>query len=101
MERGLTLTCSQVDLGEPTHTLIPCWMHDPLPPTNQCTGCFAPALSSMPKNIKGLTQIVVRALLSWKCGVPIIVLFSSPSPIEGYKCNLLIKMPLSARSLAS
>lgn len=33
-----------VDLGEPTHTLIPCGMPKPLPPRNQCTGWFAPAL---------------------------------------------------------
>jgi hypothetical protein len=30
------------DLGEPTHTLIFCWMPNPLPPRNQCTGWFAP-----------------------------------------------------------
>ena len=24
--------------------LVPCWMPKPLPPRNQCTGCFAPAL---------------------------------------------------------
>ncbi len=34
------------DLGEPTHTLVPCWMPKPLPPRNQCTGCFAPAMDS-------------------------------------------------------
>ena len=33
-----------VDLGEPTHTLIPCGMPKQLPPRNQCTGWFAPAL---------------------------------------------------------
>ena len=31
------------DLGEPTHTLIPCWMPKPLTPRNQYTGWFAPA----------------------------------------------------------
>ena len=25
-------------------TLVPCWMPEPLPPRNQCTGCFAPTL---------------------------------------------------------
>ena len=29
--------------SEPTHTLVPCRMPKPLPPRNQCTGCFAPA----------------------------------------------------------
>jgi hypothetical protein len=33
------------DLGEPTHTLIPCWMHKSLPQRNQCMGWFAPAPS--------------------------------------------------------
>ena len=28
--------------GEPTHTPILCWMPKPLPPRNQCTGCYAP-----------------------------------------------------------
>ena len=27
-------------LGEPNHTLVPCWMPKPLPPRNQCTGWF-------------------------------------------------------------
>ena len=36
------------NLGEPTHTLIPCWMHQPLPSSrDQCTGCFAPTVSKM------------------------------------------------------
>ena len=26
--------------GEPTHTLVPCWMTTTLPPKNQCTICF-------------------------------------------------------------
>ena len=30
------------NLGEPTHTLVPCWMPKPLPRRNECTGCFAP-----------------------------------------------------------
>lgn len=39
-----TTTCMTFDdLGEPTHTLVPCWMPEPLPPRNQCTSCFAPA----------------------------------------------------------
>ena len=33
-----------MDLGEKTHTLIPCWMPKPLPSKNQCTGWFAPTL---------------------------------------------------------
>ena len=32
-----------MELGEPIHTLVPCWMPKPLPPRNKCTGCFAPA----------------------------------------------------------
>ena len=32
----------ELDLGEPNHTLNPCWMPKPLPPRNQCTCCFAP-----------------------------------------------------------
>ena len=35
------------DLGEPTHTLIPCWMSKPLPPRNECTGCFAPSVDDL------------------------------------------------------
>jgi hypothetical protein len=33
-------------LGEPTHTLVPCWMPKPLPPRNQYTCCFVPTLQS-------------------------------------------------------
>ena len=33
------------DLGEPTHTLVPCWMPKPLPTRNQCMGSFTPALN--------------------------------------------------------
>ena len=36
-----------MDLGEPTHTLVPCWMPKPLPPRNQCAGWFAPALGML------------------------------------------------------
>ena len=36
---------SHADLGESTHTLVPCWMPKPLPPRNQCTCCFAPTLT--------------------------------------------------------
>ena len=32
-----------LDLGEPTHTLVPCWMPKPLPPRDQWMGWFAPA----------------------------------------------------------
>ena len=39
-----------MDFGEPTHTLVPCWMPKPLPPRNQCTGWFAPALHT-PKTL--------------------------------------------------
>ena len=28
------------DLGEPTHILVPCWLPKPLPPRNECMGCF-------------------------------------------------------------
>ena len=35
--------CVDVDLGEPTHTLVPCWMPKPLSSRNQCTGCFVPS----------------------------------------------------------
>ena len=30
------------DLGEPTQTLVPCWMPKHLPSRNECTGCYAP-----------------------------------------------------------
>ena len=33
----------KIDLGEPTHTIVPCWMPKLLPPRNKCTDCFAPA----------------------------------------------------------
>ena len=32
------------DLDKPTHTLVLCWMPEPLPPRNQCTAHFPPAL---------------------------------------------------------
>ena len=37
----------RLDLGEPTHTLVPCWMPKPLPTRNQCMGGFAPAPKSV------------------------------------------------------
>ena len=40
-----TLAYGVEDLGESTHTLVTCWIPKPLPPRNQCTGCFAPAWS--------------------------------------------------------
>ena len=43
------LTC---DLGEPTHTLVPCWMPKPLPPRNQCKGWLAPAPHKLQNVIK-------------------------------------------------
>jgi hypothetical protein len=43
MPRFWFTTPTMGDLGEPTHTLIPCWMSKPLPPRIQCTGWFAPA----------------------------------------------------------
>ena len=33
------------DLGEPTHTLILCWMSIPLPPKNESMDCFTPAVA--------------------------------------------------------
>ena len=43
------------DLGEPTHTLVPCWMPKPLPPRNRCTGWFAPtfSVSTPPEKLVG------------------------------------------------
>ena len=35
------------DLGEPTRTLVPCWMPKPLPPKNQCTDWFAQPTQKM------------------------------------------------------
>ena len=35
------------NLGEPTHTLVPCWMPKPLPLRNKCTGWFLQAEFSM------------------------------------------------------
>ena len=32
------------DLGDLTHTLVPCWMSTPLPPRNQCMGWFTLAV---------------------------------------------------------
>ena len=32
------------NLGEPTHTLVSCWMPKTLSPRNKCTGWFTPAL---------------------------------------------------------
>ena len=37
------LLVSIFNLGELTHTLVPCWIPKPLPPKNECTCCFAPA----------------------------------------------------------
>ena len=33
------------DLGEPTHTHVPCWVPKPLPPRIECMGCLAPTIS--------------------------------------------------------
>jgi hypothetical protein len=44
----LSLEKLEMDLGEPTHILVPCWMSKPLPPRNQCMGWFAPALEMPP-----------------------------------------------------
>ena len=30
------------DFSEPTYILVFCWMPKPLPPRDECTGCFAP-----------------------------------------------------------
>ena len=35
-------------LGEPTQTLVLCWMPKPLPPRNQCTTCFVPTKTKTP-----------------------------------------------------
>ena len=37
--------CHPYDLGELTHTLVPCWMPKPLFPRNQCTGLVRPSPS--------------------------------------------------------
>ena len=42
LDSGFRTLC-EPNLGEPTHTLVPCWMPKPLPPRNQCTCCFAPS----------------------------------------------------------
>ena len=33
--------------GEPTHTMVPCWMTATLPPRNQCMVCFATAVPNV------------------------------------------------------
>lgn len=36
-----------MSLGEPNHTLVPCWMMTvALLPTNECLGCFPPTFFS-------------------------------------------------------
>ena len=48
-----------VDLGEPTHILVSCWMPKPLPPRNQCTGCFTPTYTC----IQSFSRLVLLHLL--------------------------------------
>ena len=54
MLNALFFLCQFLDLGEPTHTLIP-WMPKPLPPRNQCTGWFA--LASILKSTPNRTPL--------------------------------------------
>ena len=39
-QKGGGMCC--MDLGKPTHRLVPCWIPKPSPPRNQCTGWFTP-----------------------------------------------------------
>ena len=43
--------------GKPTHALVPCWMPKPLPPRNQCTDQFAPAMKSRVRVHKQLGSV--------------------------------------------
>ena len=49
------------DLGEPTHTLVPCWMPKPLPPRNQCMVGSPHPLCSYLQNLgwKKIVSIVI------------------------------------------
>ena len=72
--------CVCEDLGEPTHTLVPCWMPKPLPPRNQCTGWFAPTVREdvskcislqLKRVTKSLTESCLRRLL----GIILLIFF--------------------------
>ena len=59
-----------VDLGEPTHTfVVSCWMPKPLPPRNECTGCFIPASDMCISYISELLDVwindIVTLILAW------------------------------------
>ena len=45
--------------GEPTHTLVPCWMTAALPPKYNCTGCFTRAISKL------LWEELLHDLVPW------------------------------------
>ena len=49
---------STLDFSEPTHTLISCWMPEPLPPRNKCTSCFAstPKICASKEQVYGLVR---------------------------------------------
>ena len=49
--------------GEPTHKLVPCYMIATLPPRNQCTGCFAPAMCLGSTSLLSLCGSIVVFLL--------------------------------------
>ena len=49
------------EFGRTNPYTIPCWMPKPLPPRNQCTGWFAPALTRALKFITSVQDIGWRA----------------------------------------
>jgi hypothetical protein len=60
-----------MDLGEPTHTLVPCWMPKPLPPRNQYTGWFAPTISMGTRAQHKQKRSLILA--AWNCSQDAIV----------------------------
>ena len=55
LQMGMSYICLRIPLtylGEPTHTLIPCWMPKSLLQRNQCTGWFAPNLLNIHYQVK-------------------------------------------------
>ena len=51
--------CVTENLGEPTHTHVPCWMPKPLPSRTQCTSWFAPTVT------RGYSFVKLTSYVCW------------------------------------
>ena len=73
------------ELGEPTHTLVPCWMPRPLPPRNQCAGCFAPAVLEGHFHAHALTTVVTMD--QGKAGLKRVLIFGPTHLPKQHLCR--------------